>query len=184
MRQQESGKSSDGDQGTEPGGFLERDGHPGSWGRWVGRASVPRTLSKLFPYHVLGRPRFGALHPDQDRWRGPPLERPLPKEQAPPFERGPPPEQPHWMAPEQSKFGHEDQWEARVLIKDERASGPRSPPIADTPPSPRPLPHPSSVHERSAFTLPPSRRPPSPENPERDEVTADRLGLVDALGPG
>lgn len=87
-------------------GLLERGGSaPGSWGSSVGRASVPRTLLKLCPHHVLSRPRFGALRSSQDKWRGSPLERPLPKEQVPPLERGPPPEQPHWMTPEYSKCG-------------------------------------------------------------------------------
>uniref|UniRef100_A0A4X1TE94 Epidermal growth factor receptor kinase substrate 8-like protein 3 n=1 Tax=Sus scrofa TaxID=9823 RepID=A0A4X1TE94_PIG len=102
----------------------------------VGAERLKTSLQKALEEDLEQRPRFGALHPDQDRWRGPPLERPLPKEQAPPFERGPPPEQPHWMAPEQN-----------------------------TPP----------VHERSAFTLPPSRRPPSPENPERDEEVLNHV---------
>ncbi|KAF3819532.1 hypothetical protein GH733_015041 [Mirounga leonina] len=65
------------------------------------RASVPRSLSKLCPHHVLSRPQ-SARHPSQDRWRGPPLERSFSKEQVPPPEQGPPPKQPYWTTPEHS----------------------------------------------------------------------------------
>ena len=90
---------------------------PGFWGRSVGRASAPRTQSKLCPCHVLDRPRLGALRPDQDRWRGPPLERLLPKEQARPLVWGPPPEQHYLMSPEHGKFGRGGQWEERFPLK-------------------------------------------------------------------
>ncbi|XP_044937871.1 epidermal growth factor receptor kinase substrate 8-like protein 3 isoform X3 [Mustela putorius furo] len=86
------------------------------------------------------RPPSGAHRPSQDRWRGPPLERSFPKEQAPPLEKGSPPEQPYWMT-----------------------AG------CSAPPSPRPLARNSSVRELGTFTLPPPLRPPSPENLERDE---------------
>ncbi|KAB0393860.1 hypothetical protein E2I00_011568 [Balaenoptera physalus] len=139
------------------------------------------TSTLLFQCQEVGvsRPQFGALRPGQDRCRGPLLERPIPKEQVPPLECGPLPEQHHWMTPEHSKFGRGGQWEERIPIKDQRSSGPWSPPIADTPPTPRPLPHHSSIQKSSAFTLPPSRRSPSPGDPERDKVTADCLGIVE-----
>lgn len=70
-------------------------------------------------YHALSRPRFGVLHPSQDRWKGPPLERPLPIQQAHLLEQrySPeqrfPPEQPHTMTPERSKFVSEGRWRGR-----------------------------------------------------------------------
>ncbi|KAI4549207.1 hypothetical protein MG293_001537, partial [Ovis ammon polii] len=79
--------------------------------------------SKLRPCHVLNRPRFGALRSDQDRWRGPPLERPLPKEQAPPLEWAPLPEQHYLMSPEHGKFGHGGQWEERFPSRNQGLFG-------------------------------------------------------------
>nr|XP_021527608.1 epidermal growth factor receptor kinase substrate 8-like protein 3 isoform X3 [Aotus nancymaae] len=87
------------------------------------------------------RPRFGGLRPDQDRRTGPPVERPLPMEQAPYRERGTLPEQPHQRTPEHNLL-----------------------------PSPRPLPHHPSAQEPSPIPQPPPRQSPSPEDPERDEL--------------
>lgn len=70
----------------------------------VGAERLRTSLQKALEEELEHRPRFGALRQSQDRWRGPPLERPIPKEQEPTLERGPPPEHPHWMAPEHSKF--------------------------------------------------------------------------------
>ncbi|XP_036772596.2 epidermal growth factor receptor kinase substrate 8-like protein 3 isoform X2 [Manis pentadactyla] len=106
----------------------------------VGAERLRTSLQKALEEELQQRPRFGALHPGQDRWRGPPLERPLPKEQVPPLECRPPPEQPYGMTPEHS-----------------------------VPPSPRPLSRHSSTREPSALALPPPGRPPSPEDPEREE---------------
>ncbi|XP_030615897.1 epidermal growth factor receptor kinase substrate 8-like protein 3 [Delphinapterus leucas] len=116
----------------------------------VGAEQLKTSLQKALEEELEQRPRFGALLPGQDRCRGPLLKRPIPKEQVPPLECGPPPEQHHWMTPEHN-----------------------------TPPTPRPLPHHSIIQNSSAFTLPPSRRSPSPGDPERDKVTADCLGLLE-----
>eukprot|EP00069_Balaena_mysticetus_P018968 bmy_11915T0 len=141
----------------------------------VGAERLKTSLQKALEEELEQRPRFGALRPGQDRYRGPLLERPIPKEQVPPLECRPLPEQHHWMTPEHSKFGHGGQWEERIPIKDQRSSGPWSPSIADTPPTPRPLPHHSSIQKSSAFTLPPSRRSPSPGDPEQDKEVLNHI---------
>ncbi|XP_055258497.1 epidermal growth factor receptor kinase substrate 8-like protein 3 isoform X2 [Moschus berezovskii] len=113
----------------------------------VGAERLKTSLEKALEEELEQRPRFGALHSDQDRWRGPPLERPFPKEQAPPLAWGTPPEQNYLMSPEH-----------------------------DTPPpSPRPLPHRTSVRESSTFVLSPSRRSPSPEDPKWDKEVLDHV---------
>lgn len=112
----------------------------------VGAEQLRTSLQKALEEKPEHRPRFGALHQDQDRWRGAPLERPFPKEQAPTLERGPPPEQRPWMAPEHN-----------------------------VPPTLRPLPRHSSAREPSAFPLPPPFRPPSPEDPARDEEVLNHV---------
>ncbi|XP_047373445.1 epidermal growth factor receptor kinase substrate 8-like protein 3 [Sciurus carolinensis] len=112
----------------------------------VGAQQLRNSLQKALEEELEQRPRSGGLHPDQDRWRGPSIERPLPLEQAPPLERGPLPEQPYRRTPEHS-----------------------------IPPSPRPLSRQPSARERSAFALPPPRRSPSPEDPERDEEVLNHV---------
>ncbi|XP_030724806.2 epidermal growth factor receptor kinase substrate 8-like protein 3 [Globicephala melas] len=106
----------------------------------VGAEQLKISLQKALEEELEQRPRFGALLPGQDRCRGPLLERLIPKEQVPPLECRPPPEQHHWMTPEHN-----------------------------TPRSPRPLPHHSIIQNSSAFTLPPSRRSPSPGDPGQDQ---------------
>ncbi|XP_059530670.1 epidermal growth factor receptor kinase substrate 8-like protein 3 isoform X2 [Myotis daubentonii] len=112
----------------------------------TGAERLRTSLQKALKEELEARPRFGVPHPGQDRWRGAPPERPLPREQAAPLEWGPPPEQPPWMAPEHS-----------------------------VPPSPRPLSRHSSAREPSAFALPPPRRPPTPEDPVRDEEVLNHI---------
>ncbi|XP_055440776.1 epidermal growth factor receptor kinase substrate 8-like protein 3 isoform X2 [Bubalus kerabau] len=113
----------------------------------VGAERLKTSLEKALEEELEQRPRLGALRPDQDRWRGPPLERLLPKEQARPLVWGPPPEQHYLMSPEH-----------------------------DTPPpSPRPLPHRTSIREPSIFSLSPSRRSPSPEDPKWDKEVLDHV---------
>ncbi|XP_027957991.1 epidermal growth factor receptor kinase substrate 8-like protein 3 [Eumetopias jubatus] len=112
----------------------------------VQESGLPVTSILLFQCQEVGAEQLKAclqkaLEEEQEqRWKGPPLERSFPKEQVPSREQRPPPEQPSWATPQHS-----------------------------TPPSPRRLPHNSSVREQSTFTLPPPRQPPSPENPEKDE---------------
>uniref|UniRef100_A0A8C2RLI5 Epidermal growth factor receptor kinase substrate 8-like protein 3 n=1 Tax=Capra hircus TaxID=9925 RepID=A0A8C2RLI5_CAPHI len=113
----------------------------------VGAERLKTSLEKALEEELEQRPRFGALRSDQDRWRGPPLERPLPKEQAPPLEWAPPPEQHYLMSPEHDS----------------------------PPPSPRPLLHRTSVREPSTFSLSPSRRSPSPEDPKWDKEVLDHV---------
>ncbi|XP_014635546.1 PREDICTED: epidermal growth factor receptor kinase substrate 8-like protein 3 [Ceratotherium simum simum] len=112
----------------------------------VGAEQLKTSLQKALEEEQEQRPRFGALRPGQDRWRGPPLERSLHNEQVPSLERGPPPEQPHWMTPENN-----------------------------IPPPQRPLTRHSSAREPSSFALPPPMRPPSPEDPERDEEVLSHI---------
>ncbi|XP_045672773.1 epidermal growth factor receptor kinase substrate 8-like protein 3 isoform X2 [Phyllostomus hastatus] len=112
----------------------------------VGAQRLRTSLQKVLEEEREGRPPLGALHQGQDRWRGAPQERPLPKEQAPAQERGFPPEQPPWMAKEHN-----------------------------TQPSPRPLSRHSSARELSAIPPPPPRRPPSPQDPARDQEVLNRI---------
>ncbi|XP_032343163.1 epidermal growth factor receptor kinase substrate 8-like protein 3 isoform X1 [Camelus ferus] len=113
----------------------------------VGAERLQTSLQKALEEELeQSRPQFGALRPGQARWREPPLERPLPKEQVPTPEQVPLPERPYWMTPEHS-----------------------------IPPSPKPLPHRSSGRELSAFTLPPLKRSSSPEDPESDKEVLDHL---------
>ncbi|XP_063552273.1 epidermal growth factor receptor kinase substrate 8-like protein 3 isoform X2 [Gorilla gorilla gorilla] len=112
----------------------------------VGAERLKTSLQKALEEELEQRPRLGGLQPGQDRWRGPPMERLLPMEQARYLEPGLPPEQPHQRTLEHS-----------------------------LPPSPRPLPRHTSAREPSAFTLPPPRRSSSPEDPERDEEVLNHV---------
>ncbi|KAM4873371.1 epidermal growth factor receptor kinase substrate 8-like protein 3 isoform 2-T2 [Thomomys bottae] len=108
----------------------------------VGAERLKISLQKALEEEIeQSRPKFGGLHhPVQNRWRGPSLERPVPLEQPAPVEWGFSPEQPHQMTPEHS-----------------------------VPSSPRPLLRYHSTQELNAYTPPPPRRSPSPEDLERDE---------------
>ncbi|XP_011933692.1 PREDICTED: epidermal growth factor receptor kinase substrate 8-like protein 3 isoform X3 [Cercocebus atys] len=69
----------------------------------VGAERLRTSLQKALEEELeQSRPQLGGLHPGQDRWRGPPVERPLPLEQALSLERGLPPEQPHQRTLEHS----------------------------------------------------------------------------------
>eukprot|EP00073_Rattus_norvegicus_P044673 XP_017446821.1 PREDICTED: epidermal growth factor receptor kinase substrate 8-like protein 3 isoform X3 [Rattus norvegicus] len=119
----------------------------------VGAEQLRTSLQKALEEELEERPRFGVHHPGQDRWKGSPLQRPIPIHQAPPLEQrfSPeprfPPERPHDMTPERSIT-----------------------------PSSRSLTHYPSAREPNGFTLPPPpRRAPSPENPERDEEVLNHV---------
>ncbi|XP_006899414.1 PREDICTED: epidermal growth factor receptor kinase substrate 8-like protein 3 [Elephantulus edwardii] len=123
------------------------------------KAEVLKTsLQKALEEELEQRPRFRAIHPSQDRWRGHTLEKPVPldwgppaeraptldrgppTEWTPPLDRRPPLEQPHWTSPEHSLS-----------------------------PSPRLPFQRTSAQERKALTPSLPRRSPSPEDLERDE---------------
>ncbi|XP_034356578.1 epidermal growth factor receptor kinase substrate 8-like protein 3 [Arvicanthis niloticus] len=113
----------------------------------VGAEQLRTSLQKALEEELEERPRFGVHHPSQDRWKGPPLERPLPIHQTPPLEQRFPPEQ--RFSPEQP-----------YTMTSERSISPSS----------RSLAHYPSAREPNGFTLPPPpRRAPSPEDSERDE---------------
>ncbi|XP_037008393.2 LOW QUALITY PROTEIN: epidermal growth factor receptor kinase substrate 8-like protein 3 [Artibeus jamaicensis] len=113
----------------------------------VGAQRLKTSLQKALEEERESRPPLGALHQGQDRWQGTPQERPLPKEQAPALVQGLPPQQPHWMAKEHY-----------------------------TQPSPRPLSrHSSAQGEPSAIPPPFPKRPPSPQDPMRDQEVLNHV---------
>lgn len=66
----------------------------------LGAERLKSSLQRAVQEELEQRPRFGGPRPSQDRWRGPPLERPIPVEPRFPRERGFSVEQPYRMAPE------------------------------------------------------------------------------------
>uniref|UniRef100_A0A673VI64 Epidermal growth factor receptor kinase substrate 8-like protein 3 n=1 Tax=Suricata suricatta TaxID=37032 RepID=A0A673VI64_SURSU len=104
----------------------------------VGAEQLRTNLQKALKEDQQQKPQSGALYSSQDRWRGPPLERPFSKEQLPLQEQGPSPEQPYWMTQEHNM-----------------------------PPSPRSLPHNFNAREPSALPPPrESPSPDNPERDE------------------
>lgn len=66
----------------------------------VGAERLKSSLQKAVQEELEQRPRFGGHRPSQNRWQGPPLERPIPVEQRVPRQRSFSQEQPYRMAPE------------------------------------------------------------------------------------
>ncbi|XP_048205925.1 epidermal growth factor receptor kinase substrate 8-like protein 3 [Perognathus longimembris pacificus] len=113
----------------------------------VGAERLKTSLQKALEEEIEQRPKYGGLHhPVENRWRGPSLERPFPIDQAPTAEWRSSPEPLHQTTPEHS-----------------------------IPPSPRPLLRYHSTQELNAFTPPPPKRSPSPEDPERDEELLNHI---------
>ncbi|KAK7805563.1 hypothetical protein U0070_025888 [Myodes glareolus] len=143
----------------------------------VGAEQLRTSLQKALEEELEERPRYGVLHPGQDRWKGYSPERSFPIQQAPPLEQRYSPER---RSPPEQRYSPERRSLPEQRFPSEQRFPPEQPhhmtPERSIPPSPRSLALYPGAREPSDFTLPPPpRRAPSPEDLEMDEEVLNHL---------